>query len=266
MTIRLERTAVGRITVREFIMGKFIISAVLATAAFASPALAEDEVNWDGVYVGVSAGYTETKSDTAVTLGGAWASETTALQTFVASNWSAKQSFGKENFGGQIGFNHQIGGAVIGLEANASALSGSNVRNTGPLPAPSPTYTFTNTVDPKALYSIEAKAGVAMGKTLFYAHGGWAWVSANLSTDVVSSGSYSKVGGVDSTLDGFIVGGGIEHKFSQHVSLRVDYSYTDQGDVNYVTTFRNGNFPTYTESVNQDLRLHLVRVGMNYHF
>lgn len=247
-------------------MRNLYITAALASCIAASPALADEEINWDGAYVGVSAGYTETKSDTAVTLGGSWSSETAALQSFVTNNWSAKQSFGKENFGGQIGFNHQIGGGVIGLEATVAALSGSNVRNTGPLPAPSPTYTFTNTVDPKALYSVEAKVGVAAGKTLFYVHGGWAWVRADLGTDVVSSGSYSKIGGTTSTLDGFIVGGGVEHKFSQKVSLRLDYSYTDQGDVNYATTFRNGNFLTYTESVNQDLRMHIVRVGMNYHF
>ena len=247
-------------------MRKIIISAALASCTFISPAWADEEINWDGAYIGVSAGYTQTKSDSVVTLGGAWTTETTTLQNFVTNNWSAKQSFGKENFGGQIGFNHQMGGVVVGLEATASSLSGSSVRNSGPLAAPNPTYTFTNTVDPKALYTVEAKVGAPLGKTLIYVHGGWAWVSANLSADLISNGNYSKVGGVSSTFDGFIVGAGIEHKFSQNVSLRVDYSYTDQGDVSYATTFRNANFPTYSESVNQDLRLHVVRVGLNYHF
>ena len=71
------------------------------------------------------------------------------------------------------------------------------------------------------------------------------------------------------SLDGYIVGGGVEQKLGNRLSARVEYNYTDQGRANYATSYRPGSTfvtPAYNENLSQDLRLHLVRVGVNYHF
>ncbi len=244
-----------------------IAAAIIGSVAFAMPAFAEDG-EWTGGYAGIQAGYSAAKSTSNVTLGGAWSSETTALQSRVVSDWSARQNADLGAFGGQIGYNYQAsGGFVVGLEADMVGFSGKKDRSF--VSSGSPTYTFGNHIDPKSLLSLRAKAGVASGNTLFYATGGWAWARTRMSADVTSNGGYSKEGIVNKTLDGFIIGAGVEHKFSSSISARLDYAYTDQGKAGYDTAYRAGSTftsPVYSEAVRQDLRLHLVRVGVNFHF
>lgn len=243
-----------------------------ALALAASPALAQDEGDWSGAYVGVQGGYTAAKSETAIALTGAWSSESQALRDFVTSNMGTKQSDGDVNFGAVLGYNIQTSGVVLGLEGEFSVLSGGETVSRGPLPTtpfPALSYTFTNTIDPKHMYALKAKIGAGSGRTLFYVDGGWAWTKATIGTGITSNGNYLKSGSVDRTFDGFIVGGGVEHKFSDNVSLRLSYHYSDQGDKSYSTSYLPGSAfvsPAYGETATQDLRLHLVRVGLNYHF
>lgn len=252
-------------------MRKTAILAALTATCLAAPAYAED-ADWTGAYIGVHVGYSGTKSDSSVALGGAWSSETTTLQNDVVSNWSAKQSLDDMNFGGQIGYNYDAGGAVIGLEADFSILNGEDIASRGPVAAtsfPSLTYTYGNRLDPKSQFSVKAKLGAPMGNTLIYAHGGWAWTRAEVGAEILSNGNYSKEGRVTETFDGFTVGVGIEHKFSPGISARIEYAYTDQGDVSYDTSYRAGSSftsPAYNETFTQDLRSHAVRMGVNFHF
>lgn len=250
---------------------KKLLLAATAGCMIATPALAEDG-DWTGAYVGVNVGYTAAKSDSATALSGAWTTESAALQADVTNNWARGQSLDDVNFGGQIGYNFQTGGAVLGLEAEISALSGDKVETRGPIataPFPALSYTYTNRVDPKYMVALKAKAGAAMGNTLFYVEGGWAFTKADLGADILSNGGYSKSGRLSKTMDGFIVGGGIEHKFGSNISARLSYDYTDQGSESYVNAYNAGSTfvtPAYTETMTQDLRLHLVRVGINFHF
>lgn len=253
-------------------MKQILTLSALAIGLCASPAMAQDEEDWTGPYIGVQGGYTGAKSDTSVVLGGAWASESQALRDFFGSSMGTKQSDGDVNFGAQLGYNVQTSGIVLGLEGEFSVLNGGETIARGPLAVPSIpalSYSYTNTVDPKHMFALKAKLGGAMGRTLFYVNGGWAWTKATLGTSVTSNGNYLKTGSLDTTMDGFIVGGGVEHRLSDNLSLRLTYDYTDQGDETYVTTYRAGSSftaPAYTETVTQDLRLHLVRVGVNYRF
>lgn len=241
--------------------------------AATSPAFAQDsEADWTGAYVGVNIGYQNAKSDTTTVLTGAWAGESQATRDAVVNNFATSQSLDNVNFGGQIGYNYSSGGAVLGIEAEATAYSGDSVITRGPF---SPTglpalgYTFTNRIDPKWTMALKAKLGAASGNTLFYVEGGWALTRADYGADQTSNGGYSKSGRLTETTDGLIVGGGIEHKFSPNVSARLSYNYTDQGSVTYVNAYNAGSTftsPVYTETMTQDLRLHLVRLGLNFHF
>ena len=238
--------------------------------AIAAPAVADDGDDWSGVYVGVQGGYTQARSATDVTLGGAWSTETATLRNYVASNAGARQRDSDVNAGAQIGFNYQTGDVVLGLEGEFSLLNGGQTVSRGPLTAsPGLTYTFTNTIDPKHMYAIKGRAGVSLGDTLVYASGGWAWTRANLGLSVRSNGNYLKAGSVDRTLDGFIVGGGVEQKIAGNLSARISYDYSKQGKESYATAYLPGSSftnPAYTETAQQNLRLHLVRVGVNYRF
>lgn len=252
-------------------MRTLIFVSTLAVCAIATPALAE-EGDWTGPYVGVHAGYTGAKSQSDVTLGGSWSVETQSLRDEVTAAWSPKQSVNDMNFGAQIGYNYDMSGAVLGLEADISALRGKKVSSRGPIATttyPTLSYTYGNTIDPKHMISLQARVGATMGDTLLYAHGGWAWTKAEMAAEIVSNGGYTKEGRIDKTLNGYIVGAGIEQRFGANVSARLEYSYTDQGDETYATGYRTGSTftsPVYSESVTQDLRMHLVRVGLNYRF
>ena len=250
-------------------MRKFVTLGALAIVAAATPALADEtDGSWTGAYAGINAGYTDAKSDQVVVLGGNWSTETAALQTRVTTDYPTASHVQDVNYGGQIGYNIQAGSSLVfGLEADVSGLSGkdSQVRTS----AGAPTYTIANTFDPKVTYGVKAKLGFAAGNTLFYATGGWGWTKADLTTDITSSGGYHKASAISHTFDGYEVGGGIEHRFGGNLGLRVEYVYTDQGDVTYTTGYVTGSSftsPAYTETFNQDLRMHLVRVGFNYHF
>jgi outer membrane immunogenic protein len=253
-------------------MRKIALFAALATSAIAAPAFAQDgEDDWTGAYIGVHAGYNGLKSDSDVALGGQWTTESAALQGEVVSRWSASQSIDDMNYGAQIGYNFNAGGAVIGVEADISVLNGDNVssRTQASTAFPTLSYTYGNTVDPKHAISLKGKLGAPMGRTLFYVHGGWQWVRADVGAEILSNGGYSKAGGLTETFDGYTVGGGVEHKFSRNVSARLEYGYSDLGDATYATAYRPGSTfvtPAYNETFTQDMRMHSVRLGLNFHF
>lgn len=254
-------------------MRKYLFCVALGATSLANPALAQNgEDVWTGAYIGVHAGYTALKSDSDVALSGQWSVEPTTLQNEVVSNWSTSQSLDNMNFGAQLGYNFNAGGAVLGVEADVSVLNGDNVSSRGPIPyslGPSLSYTYGNRVDPKHAFSARAKLGLPMENTLFYVHGGWQWARAEVGAEIVSNGGYTKEGRVTEDFDGYIVGAGIEHKFAPSVSARLEYGYSDLGDVTYATAYRTGSTfqtPAYNETFTQDMRMHTVRVGLNFHF
>lgn len=244
-----------------------------SAAVLATPALAQDGDDWTGPYVGVSAGYNATKSDSSGTLGGNWSVQTQAHRDAVTGGLATSQSVNAASFGGQIGYNAQVGSNfVLGIEADAAYLTGKDTAVRGPVTVPNIanlTYTFTSRIDPEASAAVKAKAGFAMGPTLVYATGGWGWTWAKVGTDITSSQNYRKTSSLDHTFDGWVAGGGIEHKFSDSISARLDYTYADQGDVTYQTAYVTGSAnqtPAFGEIIRQDLRMHQVRVGLNVHF
>lgn len=260
-------------------MRKFAFAA-LAGMTVATPALAEDG-SWTGGYGGITAGYNISKSDSTVTLGGAWTTAPTALQTLVTSNMSAKQQTKGGDIGINFGYLYETGGVVFGVEGEAAAIGGNAIRSSGTVAySAAQNFRFTNTIDPKTMIALKARlGGVVSDDTLIYVNAGWAWVSANHATTVTASeltglgllanGNYLKQGGTSKTHNGFLVGGGVEHRIATNFSIRLQYEYTDQGDVNYATTYLPTSLnttPAYSETVNQDLRIHLIRVGFNYHF
>jgi len=251
-------------------MRKVIILA-LGVASLSTPAMAQT-ADWTGFYAGVSAGYTGAKSDTSVATGGAWTSEAPSLQTDFRNGGSTQQSVDNANFGAQLGYNYQTGSVVLGVEGDFTALPGRNDVVRGPIAAsafPSLNYTFTNHVDPKSTFALKAKLGFASGNTMFYADGGAAWTRSTYGWEVLSNGNYKKTGTLTKTSTGWTVGGGVEHKFTPNISARLSYNYVDAGDESYDTTYVAGSSftsPVYNETITQDLRLHLVRVGINFHF
>lgn len=250
-------------------MTKSILAAFAAAAFLASPATAQ---TWDGAYVGAQIGYGSGKSDTESELGGQWSIET-VLRDHVTDFTSANSDPKGLTYGIQAGYNfHASSDVVLGGEVDFALLNVDGSRTDGPTPVPevpSLSYTAGNSVDAKHMLSLRARAGYAFGRSLLYLHGGMAWLKAEYQTELSSSGNYRKAGSRTKTTNGFIVGAGFEQMLGESLSGRLEYSYTDQGRVRSENIYLPGSTftsPAYTETYRHDLKLHLIRVGLNLHF
>jgi outer membrane immunogenic protein len=114
--------------------------------------------------------------------------------------------------------------------------------------------TFELEVD--VMGSLRAKAGYAVENFLLYATGGLAVAS---STYEDSNGGPSE--SFDTTAFGFTVGAGAEIAFSETLSGRLEYRYTDLGQ----ETFDSAIFdPSVILKANYEF--HAVRAGLSWHF
>jgi outer membrane immunogenic protein len=123
-----------------------------------------------------------------------------------------------EVWGGHVGYNYQFANFVLGIEGDGSwgSIDGSEPCEN--------TATFTCTTDIDQLYSVRGRAGYAFDHLLVYGTAGWAW--AEVSIDAVpNAGGVSFFG--DSSLDGFVYGGGAEYKLHSNISVGVEALHYD---------------------------------------
>lgn len=243
----------------------------LLTVAAAVPGFAQ-EAGWAGPYVGANLGYGFGRSKADVRLGGQWSSESQALQDLMNHGLADDLSPKGFGLGVRTGYNVQtpknfvFGGEV---EVNVQDVKDDKKHTDVYQPAPSLAYDLTSSIDVKRSLALLGRFGIARGSNLFYASGGWSWARAELVTEILSTGSYSKEARVTKTLNGPTIGLGVEHKYSDCFSVRAEYRYTDYGKGRFETDYRPGSsfvVPAYTESLKRDLALSEFRIGATYHF
>ncbi len=147
-------------------------------------------------------------------------------------------------FGVHAGYNAQMGSLVLGLEGDGTWSNASGSRAFG-----GPTFVQT---DMNWTSTLRMRAGYAVSNVLFYGTGGLAFGNFDIgvgTTDVASS--------ISKTSLGFVVGGGVEMKFTQNLSGRVEALYYGFNDKTY--DFATGSVPV-------DLNATTVRAGLTYHF
>lgn len=248
------------------------LSLFVSTCLLASGACAANG-DWTGWHLGAHVGRASGDGQADVSLGGAWASESQALQDYVSGAWSTDQDISGSMQGVQFGYDHQFAsGFVLGAELAWSALNVDEARQTGPQPTtpfPSLTYDFGNEVELDNQSSLRLRLGYAHGAHLFYAVGGATRVDASASASVVSNGNYLKLGRASETLDGSEFGLGYAYAFGDHWSFRAEYSRVDVDDFSFATDYLPGSSftsPAYTESVRQDVDFDTWRIGLDYRF
>jgi outer membrane immunogenic protein len=138
--------------------------------------------------------------------------------------------------GGQIGYNWQgafgTSPLVIGIEADIQG-SGVGFESKG------------YEVNLDYFGTVRGRLGYALGNSLVYATGGFAYGSFEEKVP-----GYSH----DSTETGWVVGGGLEHKFTQNISGKVEYQYL------------NFEVDGYKGAKDIDFGVNTIRAGLNYHF
>jgi outer membrane immunogenic protein len=207
------------------------------------------ECNWTGFYIGLNVG------------GQFGHSEDKDLDDwdFVDKPWGYSES--GVVAGGQVGYNYQWNWLVLGVEADGGYM---NLEGSGVEPNPFDDR-LRGESDSDFYTTFRGRIGVAVHSCLFYATGGG--IGVNYDTRAIDTGS-SSIDAHKQEFDwGYTVGGGIEHMFGCHWSIKAEYLYfaLDRQDFSGVGT---NNIGTNGDrfGFNGDTTGHIVRAGLNYKF
>lgn len=233
-------------------MKTLFISISAAALLAASPVIAQDKT-WSGIYAGLNAGYiwgtattTDDKAD--------WGNDPRYIGPF-------DNDAGGFAGGATLGYNVQMGRFVFGpeIDLDYADLSGSIA---------TPSSQSGNHQDIALsggfLGTFGARAGVLVDDaTLIFAKGGFALYTGEATQTTTADGYQTN--GTD-TFTGYFVGGGVERKISENVSLRLEYQHmefgTEDGDQTSLTDAPIG----HVYSNHTDLKADSVRLGVAYHF
>lgn len=232
------------------------------SALIGMPALAQD-TDWSGFYVGVDAGFAGADVDAAsvdtvnqlTNINPAGAQPITVVPgTTVALGGSESDS--NFSYGGVLGFLAQSGGLAYGLEADAQGPRDlATVTQTNAVPgtllSPASTLVQVRDADTRYSWSVRARIGAAMGRTLLYAAGGVAGASVEVdaaNTYTIPAGTSPggvvgpAIGPIVTTaaqrrsMIGWTAGGGIEQLLGRF-AIGLDARYSDYGNKTF--TFSN---------------------------
>ncbi len=182
--------------------------------------------NWTGFYAGINGG-----------------------SGFDTSNWAVNAVTIRSRgalIGGTVGYNHQLGRMVHGIETD---LDWANAKGAAPCGA------FSCETKNTWLGTIRARTGYAFDRWLPYVTFGLAY------GNIEASSTDPTMPGASKTRIGWVAGGGLEYAFARNWSAKFEYLYlclgrVDQGDP--CTTSLLANNISLKESV--------VRAGVNYKF
>ena len=247
------------------------LSGTALAADFGSPSPIDPVSDWTGVYVGA-------------TLGGANSDGKSrrnaydgALIDLDVRNGLFPGSIDDRDWsvigGGTIGYNYQSGAFVGGVEADVSAtgidaVAGFNRRDPNPAPPFNGVQTITGyTTAIDTLATARLRGGYDLGGTLLYGTGGLAFGHVyNAFTLRIPELAYRSPDWSESgTRFGYTVGGGIEQKLTDRLSLKAEALFFDLADTT-VYAVDQTNFPGQTISYKFKNTGSLVRAGLNFSF
>lgn len=218
--------------------------------------------NWTGFYVGGNIGSGIGRDRTAFSLTG-----------FGTSTELFDLSPDGINGGIQAGYNWQAANWLLGVETDIQGSSQRDNRacvqlcNPGVAP---PSFTAYDATLPW-FGTVRGRLGYSIGSTLFYATGGYAYGSVKTKISNLFAGTATSVE-LSNTRGGWTVGGGIETPFTFLVSLlgnnwtsKTEYLYVDLGTSTDGFAFTALGTPVTATNTTQ-VREHIFRTGLNYHF
>ena len=178
-------------------------AAAVALAAIATSARAAEP--WNGFYLGLQLGGASGDSDVSYSLPGL--DSHTKLDGVVG--------------GGQLGFNRQFGGLVLGAEVSLTNGPRGQASVQGIVLDPSTQHT-----DIGPVVQVVGRVGYAWGPTLLYGLGGYAGGKVDERVqDTSGSAIFDK-----QWHNGWVVGGGVEHLLHPNVVVGLDYRRVSMGD------------------------------------
>ena len=241
----------------------------LALAAVSTAHAADFKGFYIGGNVGGANGNSDAKTTTIFSPTGYFASTSVpAIATAGAQNLSTSGFTG----GGQAGYNFQHGAFVLGFETDFGSMSLSDSQTTTTkYPCCNANFTVNQSITTDWLFTVRPRVGFAAGPLLVYGTGGLAMTHANyqaLFTDTFASAHEN--GGQDDNMTGWTAGGGAEVKTGTHWSVKGEYLYASFGSFTATSTNLTApattSWPTNVFTHTADLRGHIYRFGVNFHF
>ena len=275
-------------------MRRILLLSLSAAALAAAPALAADlpyraaapayvaplpVFTWTGFYVGVNAGVAFRNNNSSIAPGGNFLNPllyppAAAAQLFLGGGSNNRSSF---EGGAQVGYNIQYGALVYGVEADIDFIARGNRRGSSrALGAPFPAGTTLSSNGGRSgnyLGTVRGRIGYAFDRFLPYITGGLAYGDTGNGRSVSFSGPgippnawTSGNGNGNRTRVGYALGAGVEYAFTNNITAKAEYLYTDLGrSGSRVLSYAPA--PGYVfVSNNRGDRNHQVRVGVNYKF
>jgi outer membrane immunogenic protein len=258
---------------------KLLLSTALAATAFAGATLLDTGVasaadmpmkaapyaapvrvfSWTGCYIGVHAGAGAMRANN--------------------SEGSSSSDTGTGGLaGGQVGCNYQDGNWVFGAEGEGywSGMKSTNASSFSE--GPTDFFRNNNTVKNKYDFSIAARAGIAFDRTLVYGKAGWVWGKfdflSTFDSDCCSfnGGPFHATNSASGTLDGLLLGVGIEHALTNNWTVKLEYNYLRFGSKELAFTACDNDSgspsivcaPAGTNTVRADKQI--FKIGANYLF
>lgn len=274
---------------------KTMLCAAVAVSALSvgSAAMAQQAGDWSGAYLGGFAGYGwQADSDEAETLrfdtdqdgafddtvrtgtgGNAFApgvcDGSTLAPTLATPCDEDEDGF---EFGVKGGYDWQFGNVVMGVVGEAART---NVQDSVTAFSTTPAA-YTMNRELKGLLAARARVGYAMGDTLPYVTGGYAYGDMDRSFQTTNTANTFTTVSDDEGSHGWQAGAGIEHKVTPDLSLGLEYLYTRLDDGDYTVRAAGGPPASPFTAVNaqgtdlrrtqDDFNVHSVRMGASYRF
>jgi outer membrane immunogenic protein len=204
---------------------------------------------WDNVYIGAEGGYGVSRQSWDQLAG-----------PFALDRVNNSDSVKGGLAGGVIGFNRQLGSMVYGAEFT---WDWSDIRgNQGHALNVVPNGSTTTHID--WISTLAGRIGfLANERTLIFAKGGLAVVDENFR---INSAGVQVTNRPETTRRGFVVGAGVEYMFSS-LSAKIEYNYMDFRNHDFQFQFTGpAGFAGLTENWRSNQQIHLVKVGLNWHF
>ena len=229
---------------RSFLAGLALMAVVVAAPASAAdlprsmPYKAPAYVtayNWTGFYLGAHVGY-------------GWA-DFGGFDPVTGATTGSRSANGFI-YGGQLGFNYQLGSWVLGIEGE---FTFGDVKDREELGGGS----FAE-IKLEHIYTAAARIGYAFDRTLLYGKIGGAWTQEKYNFAVLGG---TATGSVDRS--GWLLGVGLEYAFLANWTAKIEYNYMDLGSKTVTLTTTGG---LVALPVNVDLDVQTIKAGFNYKF
>lgn len=220
----------------------FVDTASAADMPIKAPAYkAQAPFTWTGCYIGAQVGY-------------GWAQTNHSFDNGAPSDTSRPNGV---LGGGHLGCNYQMTNWVVGIEGDLEAadLHGGDFLNLAGA-------TSVGSSHMKWDGSVRGRFGFAFDRSLLYVTGGWAFARFDLGGGPgpgFLGGGPPPCCGYSADMSGWTLGGGWEYAFTNNLSARIEYRYTDYGNASGQL---NPIYPTVTMPVS--IKTNAVRIGVSW--